>query len=70
VAFKWRTLHILYWPRLIAAALLVVVSPLLGQVPALVALAAVALVSTALVGFETVHHAELREQIRHENHHH
>ena len=70
VAFKWRTQHILYWPRLVAAAVLVALSPLLGQVPALVALAVVALVTVALVFFETIHHAELREQIRHEQHGH
>ncbi len=27
VAFKWRTKHGLYWPRLIAAAVLVVLTP-------------------------------------------
>ena len=70
VAFKWRTQHVLYWPRLVAAAVLVALSPLLGQVPALVALAVVALVTVALVVFETIHHAELREQIRHEQHGH
>jgi hypothetical protein len=53
---------------LIAAAALVVVSPLLSQVPALVSLAAVALVLVALVAFETIHYAELRTQIRHEQH--
>jgi low temperature requirement protein LtrA len=70
VAFKWRTQHVFYWPRLVAAAVLVALSPLLGQVPALVALAVVALVTVALVVFETIHHAELREQIRHERHPH
>jgi low temperature requirement protein LtrA len=70
VAFKWRTQHILYWPRLVAAAALVVLSPLLGHVPAVVALAVVTFVAVALVVFETIHHAELREQIRHEQHGH
>ncbi len=70
VAFKWRTQHVFYWPRLVAAAVLVALSPLLGQVPALVALAVVAFVTLALVVFETIHHAELREQIRHEQHGH
>ena len=64
VAFKWRTQHEFYWPRLIAAAVLVALSPLLGQVPALAALAVVTLAPVALVAFETVHHAELRAQIR------
>ncbi|HEY9376425.1 MAG TPA: low temperature requirement protein A [Jiangellaceae bacterium] len=70
VGFKWRTQHLVYWPRLIAAAVLVVLTPLLGQVPALAALAVVALVSVSLVVFETIHHGELREQIRHERHAH
>jgi low temperature requirement protein LtrA len=70
VAFKWRTQHNLYWPRLVAAATLVMLSPLLGQVPAVVALAVVTFVTVALVVFETIHHAELREQIRHEQHGH
>jgi low temperature requirement protein LtrA len=70
VAFKWRTQHDLYWPRLIAAAVLVALSPLLGLMPALAALAVVTLVPVALVAFETVHHAELRAQIRHEGHQH
>jgi low temperature requirement protein LtrA len=70
VGFKWRTQHDLYWPRLIAAAVLVTVSPLLSQVPALVSLAVVAVVLVALVAFETIHHAELRAQIRHEGHAH
>jgi low temperature requirement protein LtrA len=70
VAFKWRTQHELYWPRLIAAAVLVVVCPLLSQVPALVSVGAVALVLVALVAFETIRYAELRAQIRHEGHAH
>ncbi|HEX2361703.1 MAG TPA: low temperature requirement protein A [Jiangellaceae bacterium] len=70
VAFKWRTQRELYSPRLIAAAALLALTPLLAQLPALASLAVVALVSVGLVGFETVHHAELRSQIRHEGHQH
>jgi low temperature requirement protein LtrA len=70
VAFKWRTRHELYWPRLIAAVVLAALTPLLGQLPALASLAVVALVPAALVVFETIHHAELRAQIRHEQHRH
>jgi low temperature requirement protein LtrA len=70
VAFKWRTQHELYWPRLIAAAVLVVVCPLLSQVPALGSVGAVALVLVALVAFETIRYSELRAQIRHEGHAH
>jgi low temperature requirement protein LtrA len=70
VAFKLRTQHELYWPRLIAAAVLVTVIPLLSQLPALGSLAIVALVPVALVAYETVHNAELRARIRHEGHAH
>jgi low temperature requirement protein LtrA len=70
VAFKWRTQHEVYWPRLIAAAILVVLVPLLGQLPALGSLAIVAFVPICLVAFETIHNAELRDQIRHEQHAH
>ena len=68
VAFKWRTQHKLSWPRLIASTVLVALTPVLNQLPALATLAVVALVPAALVGFETVHYAELRHQIRHEQH--
>jgi low temperature requirement protein LtrA len=70
VAFKWRTQHKLSWPRLTAAAVLVALTPVLSQLPALATLAVVALVPAVLVGFETVHYAELRDQIRHEGHAH
>ncbi len=68
VAFKWRTQQELYWPRLIAAAVLAALTPILDQLPALATLAVVALVPAALVVFETIHHADLRDQIRHQQH--
>jgi low temperature requirement protein LtrA len=70
VAFKWRTQRELYWPRLIAGAVLVVLTPLMPQMPALVSLAMVAIVPVLLVAFETIHNAELRAQVRHEGHAH
>jgi low temperature requirement protein LtrA len=68
VAFKLRTQHVLYWPRLVAAGALVAVLPLGAMVPALVLLAVVAAVLGLLVGYETHHHAELRDRIRHDRH--
>jgi len=68
VAFKLRTQHVLYWPRLVAAGALVALIPLGAVVPALVMLAVVAAVLGLLVGYETHHHAELRDRIRHDRH--
>ncbi|MBD0293476.1 MAG: low temperature requirement protein A [Jiangellaceae bacterium] len=70
VAFKLRTEHKLFVPRLVAAAVLVLLLPIMERVPALAALALVAAVAVALVVFETVHHAELRAQVRHAAHNH
>jgi low temperature requirement protein LtrA len=68
VAFKLRTQHVLYWPRLVAAGALVALMPLGAMVPALGLLAVVAAVLGLLVGYETHHHAEVRDRIRHERH--
>jgi len=68
VAFKVRSQHVVYWPRLIAAGVLGVLAPLWATVPALVTLAGVAVVLGGLVVYETHHHAELRHRIRHAEH--
>jgi low temperature requirement protein LtrA len=68
VAFKARTQQVLYWPRLVAAGILVVLAPLGAAAPALVTLAVVAAVLFGLVVYETHHHADLRYRIRHEEH--
>jgi low temperature requirement protein LtrA len=66
VAFKWRIGHFLTVDRLVAAAVLIVLVPVGGQMPALAALALLAGVMVALMVFETVHFAEHRALIRHE----
>ena len=70
VAFKWRSQNKLSWARLVAAAVLVATTPVLGRLPALATLAVVALISAALVVYETIHYAELRDKVRHEQHRH
>jgi low temperature requirement protein LtrA len=57
--------------RLVAVVLLLALIPLAAMLPAIVALALLAVVLSALVGYETLRYAEQRRQIRHEaNHEH
>ncbi|MEX0666959.1 MAG: low temperature requirement protein A [Acidimicrobiia bacterium] len=65
LAFKWRIAHYLTVDRLVAAGVLVVLIPIAGMMPALVALLVVAGVMVAVISFETIHFAEHRDQIRH-----
>jgi low temperature requirement protein LtrA len=65
IAFKWRIAHLLTVDRLVAAIGLVVLIPVAGLLPAVVALLLVTGVMVAVIAYETVHFAEHREQIRH-----
>jgi low temperature requirement protein LtrA len=64
-AFKRRNIGSFNWPRLGAAALFVALAPIATEVPALLALALVAVVACGLVAFEYFHYAEARHRIRH-----
>jgi low temperature requirement protein LtrA len=64
-AFKRRNVGSFNRPRLVAAALLVVLAPVATAMPALVSLTFVALISTALIAFEVARYAPARERIRH-----
>jgi low temperature requirement protein LtrA len=64
-AFKRRNIGSFNWPRLAAAALFVALAPIATEVPALLALALVAVVACGLVAFEYFHYAEARHRIRH-----
>jgi low temperature requirement protein LtrA len=66
VAFKYRVVRKLSVPRVLVAALLVALLPLAARVPALAALALLAAVSVALIGFEVVRFSHAREHIRHD----
>jgi low temperature requirement protein LtrA len=65
VAFKYRTWHQLTGRRLGVAALLVALIPVTAEVPALGSLAIVAAILSALIAWEAVCYADLRERVRH-----
>jgi low temperature requirement protein LtrA len=66
VAFRWRNVHRFSAQRVLAAALLAGFIPVAVEIPALVTLAFVAAALAALIAYETVHFAELRERLRHQ----
>jgi low temperature requirement protein LtrA len=66
VAFRWRNIHTLNRQRLITAALMLVLIPLALEIPALATVGIVAAILSALIAYETVRFAELRERIRHQ----
>jgi low temperature requirement protein LtrA len=63
-AFKRRNYGSFNYPRLVAAALLVALIPAAGSMRAIVALGGVALITTALIAYETVRYAPARQRIR------
>jgi low temperature requirement protein LtrA len=68
VAFRWRNIHSFNVQRLVCAALLLALLLAEAQLspPSLVTLGAVAALLSALIAYEAVRFAELRERIRHE----
>jgi low temperature requirement protein LtrA len=64
-AFKRRNIGSFNYPRLVAAAALIVLVGIATAIPAVVALGLVAAVGVALVSYETVAYAEARHRIRH-----
>jgi low temperature requirement protein LtrA len=68
VWFKHLLTGVLSVVRISAAALIVVLTPLMAFVPALVSLAVLTVVAMALVGWETHRFRELRHAIRHGQH--
>jgi low temperature requirement protein LtrA len=66
VAFRWRNLHTLNRQRLLIAALLVALLPVVVAVDALAALALLAAILVTLITYETVRFADARNRIRHE----
>jgi low temperature requirement protein LtrA len=65
VAFKYRSLHAISIGRVVATVALLACYPVVREVDALVSLALVTAVMVVLVAYETVHYADLRDQIRH-----
>jgi low temperature requirement protein LtrA len=66
VGFRWRNLHTLNRQRLVCAILLLALLPLAVEIPSLASLAILAAVLTALIVYEAVRFAELRDRIRHQ----
>jgi low temperature requirement protein LtrA len=66
VAFRWRNIHSLNKQRLVTAAILVALLPLMTEVGALVALAIVTALLVAVIVYETIRLADRRDRIRHQ----
>ena len=64
VAFRYRNVRSIGWPRLIAAVLLLLLLPVALAVPALTAVAMVFAVVGLLVAFEAIRFAEVRKEVR------
>jgi low temperature requirement protein LtrA len=64
IGFLYRTTRRLFRRRTIGAAVLVVLTPVAVEIPALAALAAVAAVCSGVVAYEVLRHREHRLQIR------
>ena len=66
VAFRWRNVHRFSTQRLGCAILLVALLPLAVELPALATLAMLAAALAALIVYENVQFAELRDRLRHQ----
>lgn len=66
VGFKYRALHQFSVVRTVTGVLLLALIPVVSHLPALVTLGLLAVLLSALIGYETWHYAELRDRVRHE----
>jgi low temperature requirement protein LtrA len=66
VAFRWRNVHRFSRARLLTAVLLVALIPIATEIDAIVTIALVAAVLAALIAYETIRFAELRDRMRHQ----
>jgi low temperature requirement protein LtrA len=64
VAFRWRNVHRFSWQRVLVAGVLLALIPAAVEMPALVTIAIVAALLAALITYETVAFAELRQRLR------
>jgi len=67
VAFRWRIVHRFSWQRLIAAAVLAVLIALATEVDAMLTLLLVTVVLAAVIAYEALRFAELRDRLRHQH---
>ena len=66
VAFRWRNVHRFSIHRLLSAVLLVALIPVAVEISALATLVILLTVLVALIAYETIRFAELREKMRHQ----
>jgi low temperature requirement protein LtrA len=66
VAFRWRNVHRFSTQRVVVAGISVALIPLALEINAIYTLVLVALLSSGLVAYETIHFRELRNKMRHE----
>jgi low temperature requirement protein LtrA len=66
VAFRLRNVHRFSWQRFLCALVLVALIPAARELAALVTLAILAALLVALIVYETVRFAELRDRLRHQ----
>jgi low temperature requirement protein LtrA len=66
VAFRWRNVHRFSVQRLLCAAVLCALIPVALEVAALLTLGLLVAVLAAVIAYETVHFAELRDRLRHQ----
>jgi low temperature requirement protein LtrA len=66
VAFRLRNMHSLSRRRLVCALLLLALLPAGAKLPALATLAILAAVLVALIAYEALRYAEVRDRVRHE----
>ena len=66
VAFRMRNVHRFSTQRLLCAAVLLALVPAAVELPALATLGILSAVLAALIAYERVHFAELRERLRHQ----
>jgi low temperature requirement protein LtrA len=65
VAFRLRTMHTLSGRRLVCAIVLLALVPAGAALPALATLGVLAAVLVALVAYEALRYADVRERVRH-----
>jgi low temperature requirement protein LtrA len=65
VAFRWRNVHRFNAQRLLCAIVLLALVPVAVEIPALATLGIVVALLAALIAYEAVHFAELRDRLRH-----
>jgi low temperature requirement protein LtrA len=66
VAFRWRNVHRFSIQRLICALFLLAMIPVAKEIPALASVGIVVAALSAVIVYEVVHFAELREKMRHQ----